>query len=83
MIRNNPHSQNNGCMVPICTQEWCNYIKKKICALRREFLLEQIVRRKELRTRKQEYLSEEAEKILKKDIYFWRRIHEQKKTDPK
>jgi hypothetical protein len=71
-MSNNPHKQKIGCLVPLCQHGWCTRSKKKLCALRKFFLIIQKERRKDLRMQKFSYLSKEAEKLLRKEIYFWK-----------
>ena len=68
----NPFKKRTGCMVPHCESILCNREIKKICELRRLFLIEQIEKRQELRRRRAGYLSCKSETILKREIYFWR-----------
>lgn len=68
----NPHKAKTGCMVPHCEENECNYQRKKICSLRRVFLLEQKERRS-LLEKHRKTASDKTIKIIKKEIYFWRK----------
>ncbi len=76
----NPFRSLNGCMVPLCLAQECTYQRKKICALRRYFLIIQKERRKYLRDNKR-YFEEEAITIYKQLIYFWRKKKKKKKKN--
>lgn len=64
------NTPNKTCMVPKCEAKWCDATRKKTCALRRYFLLEQIENRKLLRMT----YTPEMRKIV------WERIYGKKKS---
>ena len=74
----NPFKKITGCMVPHCESILCNREIKKICELRKLFLIEQVEKRQELRRRSAGYLSSKSEEILKREIYFWRNYDSKK-----
>ena len=68
----NPFKRQTGCMVPLCEANMCDRQRKKICALRRYFLLIQKERRSMLEKHRRT-ASDKVIEILKKEIYFWRK----------
>jgi hypothetical protein len=69
-----------GCLVPFCSHGWCNRKKKRLCALRKFFLIIQKERRIELKKLKMGYMSREVIEIMDREIYFWRKSDRKKKN---
>jgi len=76
----NPHKKKIGCLVPVCMHPWCDRKKKKICALRKYFLIEQKEARAQLNKCKSGYFSRDTEIMIKKKIYWWRDYDKKRKA---
>jgi hypothetical protein len=72
----NPDKARVGCLVPLCLEKWCSRKRKKLCALRRYFLEEQLENRRLLC----EVKDPEIRKLIKERIYEQKEITKQKNT---
>jgi hypothetical protein len=72
----NPDKKKVGCMVPWCTERWCTMKRKKLCALRRYFLEEQLENRRLLSKVK----DPEIKKLIKEGVYGQKENAKQKNT---